>query len=432
VWQKDMDCKKICDLLAAYLDGEVTPEEKAKIETHLPGCPQCRVELESLSAMQDNLRGSFRAAAGEAEPPPYVWSKIQYRLHRERGRRGFWPVFRISLIATASTVVVAVIVFFAVMFFGGMKMGSPPSVPATSTTSSTTTTATATQTATTTTIPQTTMPSSTTTPAPGISPVVTYNKLPDIVSNYGKEVKIDLSFYNQAPETRVMSPFPPDISIIKLPNITPPDELVRTYPASGGEVEIPPGGTTAYTLDWDQKDDGGQQVAPGWYGIEVAVGSRNASGSIGQVRGIAVWVLVLPPEGVMEKTIEVNQSQTVTGLPFESGQLIDLTIIQKIEMTADSVGFTVMVTSPSYSPPQAPGLPDPRWMLGAYATYTVDSVIHDAGVAAMNPGESGLTLRWGSGLDKIDPIRADARELTFTITKIHDWEGPWTFEVPLK
>jgi hypothetical protein len=165
----------------------------------------------------------------------------------------------------------------------------------------------------------------------------------------------------------------------------------------------------------------------------VTVVSRNASGFTDRERGVAARVLVLPPEGVMQKTIEVNESQTATGLPFESSELIDLTItFQGVEMTADGVGFTVMVTSPAYHPPQAPGLPDPRWMLGAYATYMVDGVAHDAGVAAMSPGENALTLRWGYGLDKIDPIPAGAGELTFTITKIRDWEGPWTFEVPLQ
>jgi hypothetical protein len=430
--QEDMDRNQICDLLAAYLDGEVTPEEKANIEVHLRGCPRCRAELESLSAMQDNLRGAFRAAAGEAAPAPYVWSKVQYRLQREKGRRGFWPIFRTGLIATASTAVVAVIVFFVVMFFGGLKSGSPPAIPAPSSTTPMTTITSAT-----TTTPQTTVTSSTTTPpGPGISPGVTFNRLPDIVSSYGEDVKIGLSFSNQAPEARVMSPFPPEINIIKLPNVTPPDIVIRTYPASGNQVEIPPGGTASYTLDWDQKDDSGQQVAPGWYGVEVTVASRKASDFTDRVRGVAARVLVLPPGGVMQKTIEVNESQTATGLPFNTGrqeELINLTItLQRVEMTADSVGFTVFVTSPAYVPPQGPGLPDPLWMLGAYATYTVDGAVHDAAVAAMNPGENGLTLRWGYGPDKIDPIPAGARKLTFTITKIRDWQGPWTFEVPLQ
>jgi hypothetical protein len=419
-----MDCKRICDLLSAYLDGEVTPEEKANIEAHLPSCPRCRAELESLSAMQDNLRGAFRSAAVEATPSPQAWEKIKDRLETKKSRRGFWPVFRISLIATASTAVVVLIVFFAIVFFGGMfKMGSS-GPPMSTTRPATTTTATTTETA------------STTTPAPGISLGVTFDRLPDVVTNYGDDVKLDLSFSNHAPETRVMSPFPPEIKIIEMPDVIPPATVVRIYPPDGNQVEMPPGGTASYTLDWDQKDDNGQQVSPGWYGVEITMVSRNASDFTDRVRGVASRVLVLPPEGVMEKTIEVDQSQTATGLPFDwgdQGERIDLAItLQRVEMTADSVGFTVMVTSPSYNPPQGPGLPDPQWMLGAYATYTVDGEVKDAGVAAMNPLEDGLRLQWGYGPESITPIPAGAKELSFTITKIGDWEGPWRFEIPLE
>jgi hypothetical protein len=88
--------------------------------------------------------------------------------------------------------------------------------------------------------------------------------------------------------------------------------------------------------------------------------------------------------------------------------------------------------SPLYHPPQAPGLPDPRWMLGAYTNYTIDGVVHDAGVAAMNPLDDGLRLQWGYGQESLDPIPIGAKELAFTITKLGDWEGPWTFMVPLQ
>jgi hypothetical protein len=37
-------------------------------------------------------------------------------------------------------------------------------------------------------------------------------------------------------------------------------------------------------------------------------------------------ILVLPPAGVMEKTIDVYQSQTASGLTSERGENLDLTI----------------------------------------------------------------------------------------------------------
>jgi hypothetical protein len=70
-------------------------------------------------------------------------------------------------------------------------------------------------------------------------------------------------------------------------------------------------------------------------------------------------------------------------------------------------------------------------MLGAYATYTVDGVAHDAGVAAMNPLKDGLRLQWGYGQESLDPIPPGAKSFP------HHHEDrrlgrPWTFEVPLQ
>ena len=75
-----MDCKEICELLTAYLDGEVTPQEKVYIEAHLPDCPRCRAELEALSAAQINLRGVLRLMADEVSPSPQIWENIRKRL----------------------------------------------------------------------------------------------------------------------------------------------------------------------------------------------------------------------------------------------------------------------------------------------------------------------------------------------------------------
>ena len=55
-----MDCNAISELLAAYLDGEVTSEEHEQIQTHLSVCQRCRGELEALAATQEELRQALR------------------------------------------------------------------------------------------------------------------------------------------------------------------------------------------------------------------------------------------------------------------------------------------------------------------------------------------------------------------------------------
>ncbi len=44
------------DLLSAYLDGEVTPDERRVVETHLPGCGECRTEIDELSGARAAVR----------------------------------------------------------------------------------------------------------------------------------------------------------------------------------------------------------------------------------------------------------------------------------------------------------------------------------------------------------------------------------------
>jgi len=284
-------------------------------------------------------------------------------------------------------------------------------------------------------IPSTPVPSPT--PAPGITIAINFGEIPDITSSYGEEVEIKLSLTNHVSEPCILTPFPPETKIIELPNIIPPDRVVHTFPVGNNELELQPGESAFYSLKWDQKDDSGQQVPLGWYGVEVTATSRRLTEKEGgSIEGLATKVLVLPPQGVMEKTIEVNQSQTVTGLPFtwkQEEQKITVTItLERVEMTADSVRFTVLVTSSDYSLPQGIELAPPQWLLEAYALYTVDGIIKDAGVAGMRPLEDGLQLHWGYEPENIDPIPSDARELAFTITKLGDWEGHWVFQVPLK
>lgn len=60
-----MEHKIFSDNLSAYLDGELRPEEKAQLENHLAGCPDCRAALGQLRAVS----GLVKARAMEPVPP---------------------------------------------------------------------------------------------------------------------------------------------------------------------------------------------------------------------------------------------------------------------------------------------------------------------------------------------------------------------------
>ncbi len=64
--------------LSAYMDGSVTPEEKAIIDEHLESCPECRVALEELKKTAACIR-----ELEEVEPPAWLAPKIMEKAREE-------------------------------------------------------------------------------------------------------------------------------------------------------------------------------------------------------------------------------------------------------------------------------------------------------------------------------------------------------------
>ncbi|MBI4302751.1 MAG: hypothetical protein HY665_00215, partial [Chloroflexi bacterium] len=267
-------------------------------------------------------------------------------------------------------------------------------------------------------------PTPTPTPVPAPTPaptpsIIGFNRVPDVVSAYGQTAEINLSFTNRAPDVRTVSPFPPLIKIIELPDFRPPARVVRVFPAGSDARTLQPG-ESVYSFAWDQKDDSGRQVAPGWYSVEVTLATS---------RGSAARVLVLPPEGVMEKNIEVNQSKTVSSITIT---------LQRIELTATGMRFYAFNTPPGYNLPQGPMLPPPMFAMHAEAEYSIDGGrIKEAFPSAIRFLDNGVLHTWAEYLDSVPK---NAKELTFRIIRLsgggpppgQDWQGPWEFKIPLQ
>jgi hypothetical protein len=132
----------------------------------------------------------------------------------------------------------------------------------------------------------------------------------------------------------------------------------------------------------------------------------------------------------MEKNIEVNQSQTVSGITIT---------LERVELSAMGARFYAFTIPPGYSPPKQPlppilplPHPPPPEMVAVHAEYTVDGVTKDAGYSGIGAHGNGIRLTWGSDVAHLDPIPSDAKELTFVITRLGDREDPWEFHVPLE
>lgn len=98
------------ELLSAYIDGEVTPDEASRVEEHLPSCSRCAEELESLRWTVNLLR--------EVPPVPIPRSFVVRAadLQPEAGRRRFtrpnW-LFRGLQWATVATAALLLLVVAA-------------------------------------------------------------------------------------------------------------------------------------------------------------------------------------------------------------------------------------------------------------------------------------------------------------------------------
>jgi len=92
-----MNCERVKDLLAAYLDRELTEAETCEVHGHLAGCAACRRLLEEMRAVDVLLTAcpTMRASATFER-------KFRHRVQRHRHFVVFWrPLLRGAVAAAA-------------------------------------------------------------------------------------------------------------------------------------------------------------------------------------------------------------------------------------------------------------------------------------------------------------------------------------------
>ena len=391
-----MNCKAIVGLLVAYMDKEVTPEEQEQIQAHLAACPRCREELMALTATRDELRQALRLKAAEVAPSPQAWARLQQRLEFI-SRPSFWE--KLSRLvprstiwrAVATTAVVVILALVGAVWFMGGRSAPPPSV-----------------------IPQ-----------PALELEATTEKTTYLP---GETIEIELTFINMTDKPIIISPFPPEIEII-LPQ-EEEVEVAKKFAAGSGQAELKRGGEITHTLVWDQRDSIGQPVTPGYYNLNIDVNDIRIDGKGIGGMGICAEVLIQLPQGAMEKTIDLNQSQTVKGI---------MVTLERIELTSSGMTVYAFGTLSGYTVP--PGITNTSHpMEHALAEYSVDSdIVKQAGSAGMQYPQNGTRLIWSG---HVDPVPSDAKELIFRINTLtlrfapdkpdELVVGPWEFKIPLE
>ncbi len=223
-----------------------------------------------------------------------------------------------------------------------------------------------------------------------------------------EEIVIELSFTNVTFEPYEIAPFPP---LVEVRADGKRDNIVRTFAAGSSNVTIQSGETANLTLVWDQQDEQGQQVAYGYYDFYIPDGGTLED------KAIVGGIHVLPPEGILEKTINVGKSQTVN----------DITVtLNRVELTASGPRFY------AFSADFGPVAPADKMPPAPYAEYYLDS-------SPVREGDKVNIIGGGSNLDGQEyvwmmsiPVPKGTRELTFVITEFGGQEGPWEFKVPLE
>ena len=84
--------------LLAYLDEELSEQERARVEAHLAECAQCATELEHLRVLRQELDDTFEAALAPVRLPPAadvrIRDRLQGRLDARAERRPWWELWQ--------------------------------------------------------------------------------------------------------------------------------------------------------------------------------------------------------------------------------------------------------------------------------------------------------------------------------------------------
>lgn len=80
-------------MLAGYIDGELTPEERADVEQHLRSCDECKKELEAFQKLKE-VTGAMRYA----DIPEHVWENYWHGLYRRLELGLGWILLSIGVV----------------------------------------------------------------------------------------------------------------------------------------------------------------------------------------------------------------------------------------------------------------------------------------------------------------------------------------------
>ena len=116
------DCQVVRMRLGRFLDGELSPQEVARMEAHLRGCPGCHQELRALQALSASLDALVipPVPAGTVDSIMARIRRNEASAPRSSGVLDFWKAWPLAMrLAAAGTAVAACLI--------GLTLGSASS-----------------------------------------------------------------------------------------------------------------------------------------------------------------------------------------------------------------------------------------------------------------------------------------------------------------
>ena len=89
-----MNCSEYAPMLTGYMDGELSPEDRARLEEHLKGCETCQGELAALTGLKEELAMMDFVEPTDVELDAY-WAGVYNRMERRAG----WVLLSVGAIA---------------------------------------------------------------------------------------------------------------------------------------------------------------------------------------------------------------------------------------------------------------------------------------------------------------------------------------------
>lgn len=99
-----MNCGQDRNVLAAYLDGEATPEQERQVREHLQSCGGCAAEITALVS----LRRKTKAAGARFAPSPDFRRKMQAQVSSRRPRMTIFRFVTAGVLSLAAMMLVFV------------------------------------------------------------------------------------------------------------------------------------------------------------------------------------------------------------------------------------------------------------------------------------------------------------------------------------